>query len=226
MEHNSNNLNILYLNWKNKEQVEAVSRLHMKLLPESVLSKLGFLFLSRFYYKILVKDKFIEVYLYKLKGEYVSFISCSNKPFTFMSEGIKKHFILISILLGVSIITNPRRLKVLLNMKSEFSKYSSKIDFLQREYDENVGGFLSFGALVTSGVLEYYRENINSIKDVSIPDVMMCLVLSHFKSNGKKCFFLMAIKTNFMAIKLYKKYLGSLPFIDDENESVVIKFDI
>jgi len=60
------NLNIIYLDWKNEEHVNAVSLLHMKLLPESILSKLGLEFLCKFYYSKLCKENLIEVYLYKM----------------------------------------------------------------------------------------------------------------------------------------------------------------
>ena len=225
MEYKTNNQNIIYVDWKNKEHIKAVCNLHFKLLPKSILSKFGFLFLSKFYYSRLIKDNSIEVYLYELKGEFVGFVSCTNKPFTFMAEGKKKHFILISMLIGVSILLKFNRLADLLRMKGDFLKYDTYIDQMSNQFGDSIGQFLSFGVLVTNEVLEYYRQNIDRIDEVNIPDIMMNLVKNHFRYNNKKYFFLMAIKSNNKAIKLYKKHTGILPFQEDKNESVIIRFD-
>ena|ERR1017187_6879834 len=55
MESRTNNQNIVYLKRDNKEHVKAVCNLHLKLLPESILSKLGYLFFSKFYNTKLIE---------------------------------------------------------------------------------------------------------------------------------------------------------------------------
>ena len=114
MEFKTNNKNLIYLDWKNKEHVNAVCKLHSELLPESILSKMGNLFLSKFYYSKLIKEKLIEVYLYQLNGEFVGFISCTNEPYTFMKSGQKKYLFLILSLMGISVLLKPSRLSLIL----------------------------------------------------------------------------------------------------------------
>lgn len=215
MESGTNNQNIIYLKWDNKEHIKAVSNLHITLLPESILSKLGYLFLSKFYYTKLTKSNLIDVYLYRQNGEYVGFISCTNEPFTFMREGRKKHFITLVALLGVSLISKPNRFLFLLKIKNDPST-----DNLQKKFKNNIGQFLSFG------VLENYRKNIDPTEGISIPNVLMKLVSGHFKTNNKKCFFLMVLKTNTSAIKLYEKHSGTIINSDINNESIIVKFDL
>lgn len=215
MELKTNNQNIIYLNWNDKEHIKAVSNLHIKLLPESILSKLGYLFLSKFYYAKLTKHNLIDVYLYKQKEEYAGFISCTNKPFTFMGEGKKKNFLFIIALLGLLIVLSPNKLKCLLKMKNDFS-----LDNLQKKFGDDIGQFLSFG------VLEDYRKSIDPTEEITVPNVLMKLVSSHFKINNKKCFFLMVLKTNVTAIKFYEKHCGTIITSDNKNESVTVKFDL
>lgn len=198
----------------------------MKLLPDSVLSELGYLFLSKFYYFKLIEDKKVDAYLYVLNGEYVGFVSLTNEPFSFMDEGKKKYFIRIILLLILSVILKPRRIKTFFKIQREFAKYRPWMDDMQQKYKDQIGQFLSFGVDITSGVLEYYRKNIDSIEEINIPNAMIKLVKDHFKLNKKKCCFLMTMKTNIKAIKLYKKHEGQTAYSNEQNESIIMKFDL
>lgn len=51
--------NVVSLDYKNKEHICAVTKLHTELLPESVVSQLGNLFMKKFYYTRLTKDGLI-----------------------------------------------------------------------------------------------------------------------------------------------------------------------
>ena len=210
-----NNKNVIHLSWDNKEQIKAVSHLQMKLLPESILSQLGYLFLSKFYYSKLPKHKLIDVYLYKEKEDYVGFISCTNKPFTFMKEGLKNNFFLIISILIISIILKPSRLLILFKFIFETRKDKLMINY-QNKYGNKMGEFLSFG------VLKDYRRIIDDTEKVSIPNVLMVLVSTHFRANNIKYALLRILDTNLVAIKFYKKHSGVVFPSEKPNQVVII----
>ncbi|MDD5570129.1 MAG: hypothetical protein PHD97_03130 [Bacteroidales bacterium] len=215
MELESSNKNIIYLKWDNKEHLKAVSNLHVRLLPESILSKLGYLFLSRFYYTKLTKDNLIEVYLYKQNEEYVGFASCTNKPFTFMKEGMWKYFILIIALLCVAVMSKPSRLisflKFLLKIKK--NKLSKK---LQDEYGDKMGEYLS------CGVLEGFRKSIDPTENDTIPNVLTKHVMAHFKTNNKQKILGKILKSNVRSVRFFQKHSASIIPSDDPGEVTII----
>lgn len=220
------NYHIVAVDPANREQVNAISKLHMKLLPESMLSELGYCFLSKFYYLKLIEDKSIDAYLCVLNGEYVGFISMTNDPLAFLEKGKKKHFMLIAFITLWSILIKPSRIKTLLKIRREFAKYQPWINDLEKKYKDNLGQFLSFGVDTSNTILDYYRNNMDKIEEVNIANVLMNFVKNYFKSSAKSCFFLMTIKTNHKAIKLYKKHHGIIAYKNESNESIIMNFNI
>jgi len=101
------NTNLIKLDGSSNEQIEAISLLHTSLLPESKVSLLGIFFLKKFYYSILIKNNLIDSYIYKSGGKYAGFIVCTDRPFVFMKEGMRRNFLYLSFVLGVSVLTNP-----------------------------------------------------------------------------------------------------------------------
>lgn len=209
-----NNPNIIKLDPSDKEQIKAVSNLHSILLPESIVSKLGHIFLSEFYYKILTKNKLIDVYLYKINSDYVGFIACTDYPFTFMKNGVKRNFLRLSIILIFSILLVPSRYRLLLKMKDDVN-----LDDLKKERVESIGQFMSFG------VLEEYRKHLDEFTNLSIANVLMRKVFSHFTKRKMNIFFLLVLKTNKNAIAFYKKYNGTI-IVNSISKSEIVKFDL
>ena len=215
MEFPTNNPSILYLRWDDKEQVQAVCDLHLKLLPKSILSKLGHLFLSGFYYSQLVKSGLVDVYLYRKGGRYVGFISCTNQPFTFMRDGLKGNHARMVILLAAAITAKPVRLVVLL--KYLFSVRADKLmGSLEHEYGRQMGEFLSFG------VLEEFRKCLDEVRNKTIPNVLMELVSAHFNANRIKYALLRILPSNTRAIRLYHKHSGYVIPSANPNQVVML----
>lgn len=214
MKYTTLNNNLVRLEWDNAEHIRAACHLHRTLLPESILSKLGNLFLSKFYYSILVKEGLIDVYLYKQGNAYAGFIACTNSPFTFMDTGKKKHFLRIVLILMLSIALQPARLIHLTKMKNDPSLAS-----LQKTYGNGIGQFLSFG------VLEEYRKVIDQELQLSIPAALIKQVGLHFRNAGKKHYFLLVLKTNIAAKRFYDKHQGVALDSNTDSESMVYKFD-
>ena len=215
MEVKTNNPNIVYLNWGDKKQLEVVSRMHIGLLPESILSELGYLFLSKFYYPKLSKCRLIDVYLYRENGEYVGFISCTNVPFTFMKDGMKKYFFYIVFLLSASIIQKPKRLFDLLGFITKMRK-DTLMAKLQDKYGSKMGEFLSFG------VIESARKSIDPVENITVSNVLMNLVSTHFKANNIEYALLRILKMNERAIALYKRHGGIIIPSENPNQVVII----
>ena len=201
MEFATNNPSILYLKWDDEEQVRAVCDLHLKLLPGSILSKLGYLFLSKFYYRELVRHELIDVYLYRREGEYAGFISCTNQPFTFMRKGLARGFFRIALLLVASVAAKPSRLlalwKYLLLVKRD-----KLMGVLEKDYGSQMGEFLSFG------VLEKFRKSIDEIENKTVSNVLMELVSTHFSANKIRYALLRIQPSNTRAIRFYHLHSG------------------
>lgn len=215
MEFRTGNPNIVYLKWDDQEQVRAVCDLHIKLLPESVLSKLGHLFLSKFYYRELVKSALIDVYLYRRQGAYAGFISCTNRPFTFMRKGMKEHFLLILVLLIAAVARNPARLLTLLGYLALVKK-DKLMGALKEQYGDQMGEFLSFG------VPEEFRKCNDEVENKTIPNVLMELVSTHFGANGIRYALLRILPANTRAIRFYHKHSGYVIPSDNPNEVVML----
>jgi len=215
MEFATNNPSILYLRWDDKEQVRTVCDLHLKLLPESILSKLGYLFLSRFYYRELVKDHLIDVYLYRRQGEYAGFISCTNQPFTFMRKGLTRNFLRLFVLLAVSVALKPVRLLVLLKYLL-LIKRDKLMGALEEDYGGQMGEFLSLG------VLERFRKSVDEVENKTVSNVLMELVSTHFRANKIKYALLRILPTNTRAIKFYHKHAGFVIPSPNPNEVVML----
>lgn len=190
---------VVQLDSEDKVQVETVARLHMTLLPESLLSELGFSFLSKFYYKLLPQSGLIDVFLYKNGTSYVGFIACTAEPLSFMNKGMKRNPFSLGMVLLTSFIAKPKRIAALLGM-------GGGIDLRQtdKEYGPGVGQFMSFG------VLPEMRRVVDDETGLSISNVLMKQVFHYFKLIGKNRFFLLVLKSNQTAIKFYERYNGYL----------------
>jgi ribosomal protein S18 acetylase RimI-like enzyme len=215
MEFTSDNKNIVYVKHDNKEHVNAISTLHMKLLPESILTKLGFPFLSQFYYSKLIESNLIDAYLYKFNDKYVGFISCTNDPFNFMKKGRNKFPLKLIRLFLNSFLRQPSNLLLFLNSKND----NVPLTDLQTEYGNSIGQFLSFG------VLKEYRNLLDPEKNIRIANSLMDAVSDHFRFNLKKFYFLLVLKSNTNAIKLYERHSGVIISNSNKNyKSVIVKF--
>lgn len=179
---------------KNSEHIDALTKLHSAVLPESAVSKLGSFFMRNFYYSTLVEKGFINAYLYDCNGKYTGFISCTAYPFDFMKKGILTSPFKLVYLLMISILASPFRLFTLLNMLYDNFPVEAKKEL------QNCGQFMSFG------VLKEYRKHPAEDSNKTIPQLLMDQVFVHFRTGGFDSFFLLVLESNERAIKFYKKY--------------------
>lgn len=194
--------NIVRLDYKIKKHIVAASWLHSELLPDSPIHKLGWNFMTKFYYNILVKDGLIICDLYKHNGRYLGFLSYTKRPFSFMREGKNKNFLYLLYILMISVITRPSRIKVLLDMLKVSSRRNRNVE------EDGVVEFLSFG------VLKPYRHILDQESGLRIADLLFQNGIEFFKNEGCKKVIFSIIKKDNEGIFTFYRFYG-VSFIED-----------
>jgi ribosomal protein S18 acetylase RimI-like enzyme len=135
-------------------QLHDAARLYLALLPNTMLAALGQGFLRRFYFGTLVQEGTIRCDLYYYQGTPAGFISYSEEGFGFASTSIQRHWFRLGLLLTWSILSNPIRLKSILQMmllmvrrrhappspcKAEFLSFGVLPEFRSREFIRRTG---------------------------------------------------------------------------------------
>lgn len=168
----NSSIEVVSLDYKNQEQVDAAAKLHQELLSDSPISQLGYQFMTRFYYTKLIKAGLVNCDLCKHEGKYVAFLAYTKYPFTFMEEGRRRYFLYLSFLLLESLLLNPYRIKTILKViqigrKRQFKKNGNK-----------TGEMLSFG------VLEPYGNVRDETTGLRISNLLFERALAYFKKEG------------------------------------------
>jgi ribosomal protein S18 acetylase RimI-like enzyme len=104
-------MSIELLDPRNAADVEAIASLHEAFLAESPVVKMGKRFLRDFYYSKLVEDGLMGCTLCRADGRVVGFISYTADPLHFMSQGLRRHFFLLSWLMLASVARRPAMVK-------------------------------------------------------------------------------------------------------------------
>lgn len=192
-----NDFNIIEFNYKDPKQLKAIGELHGVVLPGSNVPGLGQLFARYFYYSVLPERDLINCFLAVYKGEIVGLLVGTKKPSTLISRGMKGNLMKIALILGVSVLIKPSRLKSLI----EQLKY--KVDPLQKEFEEK-GTYCEF---LTIGVLEAYRS-FHFDNGKKIANKLAEYAFDYYKKQGFTHMTGQIIKTNIAPIKFWSKYNG------------------
>jgi hypothetical protein len=133
-------------------QVQEVSQLHAKLLPDSPVVGLGSTFLESFYYKTLVADSLVWCDLSYHDGVAAGFIAYTDRPKDFMSRGLRHHWPWLAMLLAGSVARHPTRGKTILQVLAMMRSR-------KQELPGGTGGeILSFGVLPAFRGMEFTRR--------------------------------------------------------------------
>ncbi|MBA3338375.1 MAG: hypothetical protein H0T54_01245 [Geodermatophilaceae bacterium] len=205
--------NLIRLDPSDADLVKGVADLHSLLLPESALSKWGYLFLTKFYYRSLVKDGLIDVYVYRVHDRCVGFTACTDFPFSLLKRATHKHWLRLALVMAASLVQRPSRVKLLL--RPEESAYPGDFGSVS---EQDPGQFMSFG------VLEEYRRHVDEPTGLTVPNVLMQGVFKHFSARQKERFFLLVLRGNTRAGSFYRKYHGE--FIAERGFSHVVSFSL
>ncbi len=207
---------IVALDYKDREQVRAAAALHEKLLADSPVPLLGRLFMERFYYSTLVKDGLIHCDLYRQDGQYVAFSVYTCYPGSFISQGIKRHFLYLCLLFTVALIAKPSRIKTILGMRGQTSKRLSESEI------GKAGEYLSLG------VLAEYQQIKHPQTNVRISNMLFERAIEFFKTSGYEEILLAFKVSNRRSMLFWLSYgavLKERHYVNDESCLMTLRLD-
>ena len=184
---------ILPLDPADPSQVRAAACLHETLLPESPVPGLGRFFMTKFYYRELVRAGLIRCDLFKSGDRYVALSVYTKDPFTFMEAGKRRFFFWLIFVLGVSVAAKPVRIGILWKM----ARRSQKRDAAQ---DQSVGEYLSLG------VLPDYANACDAGSGLRAAHALLAKVMDYFRREGRREIYLVIEKQNRLAFRFYENY--------------------
>lgn len=194
---------------RNPHDLEAVTRMHAALIPQSPVCRLGAEFMEKFYYRKLVEDGLIHCDLYVHEGTPAGFIAYTEIPSRFMSEGLRHHWLYLAGVMARSIFRHPQRvgavLKALTIMGSRTRKKGTS-----RE-----GEMLSLGVLPEFRNPEFIRRT-----GKRIPSALFEHARTYFRNQGVVDIYLLVEAENKPALMLYRAMGGRFePDVDSGGKS-------
>ena len=175
------------------EHVGAAAHLHATLLGHSPVPRLGMRFMTRFFYSRLVADGLVRCYLYRVEGQYVGFLSLTERPDSFMRQGTRRHLVRLAAVLAASLAEKPSRVGILWETlaASRRKQHASPRDA--------VGELLSFGVLPGFAA----RRESNGLR---IPTILFDAGIRHFRERGFRRIEWTVDRDNLPAMILYRSY--------------------
>lgn len=178
--------------------VRAAATLHEKLLGRSPIPRLGRLFMTRFYYSRLVKAALVHCYLYRFEDQFVGFLSLTEKPNSFMTEGTHRHFFRLSLVLLLALLMNPSRVRILWQTHRIARSKTQAAD----------GG--GIGELLSFGVLEEFATKKDGDQGLRIPNLLFEQGIRHLRERGFRTVQWTVDKDNLPAMIFYRSYGATL----------------
>jgi ribosomal protein S18 acetylase RimI-like enzyme len=207
--------NVITLDWRNAEHRTAAAQLVLTLFPNGPAGMLGRAFLTEFYFLDLIRDGEMECLLYASQGRYVGFAQYTDNPFGFIRNGVRRHFFKLSVLVGRSVMTNPGRLAAIFNVTKQGS------------YRATHGADTRIGELLTFGVLESYRQDVDPESGMRLAAHLFRVAMTRLRDRNLAVAQLVTDKDNLRAQAFFKKNGGVVDpagYCDDK--SILLKFDL
>jgi ribosomal protein S18 acetylase RimI-like enzyme len=82
---------LIILDPRDRQQLEAFADLHEATLPDSVPVQFGRRFMTDFYFSKLVEDGLVAGDLFRFEGRYIGYNLYTKYPKTFMGQGVRRH---------------------------------------------------------------------------------------------------------------------------------------
>lgn len=204
---------IVPLDWRNPVHLDAAARLTVELLPVSPAARLGYDYLAGFHFVYLVRDGLIQCDLYQWDGTIVGFVAYTTQPFTFIQQGMRKHFPALAYRLGKSLLMKPRRLLSILDVMNQ-GQWRGRTTL-----DPKLGEMLSLG------VQEKYRSIVDPETGSKISYALLGNALNRLKEAKSSAVLFVVAKGNQRALSIYYK-LGAVkhdtPYASDASEILTI----
>jgi ribosomal protein S18 acetylase RimI-like enzyme len=189
------NFEIIEFDPYNKKQMNLITSIHKSVLPDSFVVMMGPVFMKNFYYLSLPQLRFLKCFLALYEGKFVGMIVTNRKPFSLIRSAIPHRFVRICWVMGISLLSNFRRIKVL----ADLIKY--KPDPLLKKFEDSGKAF----EILTIGVLEEYR-NITLDDGMKISHKLLKHVVQYYKDLGYAMITGQILKSNKGALGFYRKY--------------------
>ena len=207
--------NVITLDWRNAEHRAAAAQLVLTLLPRSPAGVLGRRFLTEFYFLDLIRDGEMECLLYSSQGRYVGFSLYTDNPFGFIRNGVRRHFVKLGVLVGRSLMANPRRLAVIFNVTK------------QGRYRATHGADTKVGELLSFGILESHRQEVDPGSEMRLPAHLFRVALTRLRDRGLAVAQLVTDKDNLPAQAFFMMNGGTVdPTGYCFDDSILFKFDL
>ncbi len=184
---------IVQLDPRNAKHRRAAASLHGELLSESPIAGLGRNFMDNFYYDRLVHDGLIHCDLYEQEGRFTAFAAYTKRPFTFMEEGRKKHFVYLSAVLLASVAVKPARIGIIFETLRRGARRSKNVE-------RGTAELLSFGVEPKTASI---RDPASSKK---IPNLMFDRVTAFFRGEGFSKVRFIVRKDNYASLLFFNSY--------------------
>ena len=189
----------------NINQIDALTKLHLDLLPASKPSKLGKIFLEKFYLSTLIKHGCINGYSFRIKDKYVGFTLFTKYPNSFIYKAFSLEpfkYILIGLYL---VFTKP------IIMYDTYIKGTKKIRRNKTQLNANI----KTGQWLTFAVKEEYLKHISK-EGIRVSQYLVNEMINWFSNNNFSNIIAAVRKNNLPAIFFYK----SMGFNVEDSELV------
>jgi hypothetical protein len=210
-----NTFSIVEFDYRNTKQIEAISSIHQDVLPDSFVVKMGNLFMKKFYYRTLPKLGYLKCFLAKLDDRYVGIIVTNKKPFSLIRSALPTNFFSIGWIIFLSIILDPRRLAVLVDLL----RY--KPDPLLKQY-EDTGEFFE---ILTIGVVKEHR-NLVLTNGQKISHVLLHHAVAYYNALKFNRITGQILKENKSALGFYAKYSAEFVQSSVREHGVILNLPI
>jgi hypothetical protein len=187
---------LVELDPRNREHVQAAATLHETLLGHSPIPGLGRLFMTRFFYSRLVEDRLVRGFLYRADGRYVGFLTFTERPFTFMAEATRAHFLRLGVILGLAVLARPRRIGILWDTMSH-----------ERQAPADAAGI---GEVLSFGVLEEFGARRDPERGLRISNVLFDAGIEAFRAAGFRRIEWNVDGGNLRAVLFYRTYKATM----------------
>lgn len=207
-------LSIQVFNPKNATHLERVISIHTAVLPESFVVRMGPIFMRKFYYSALTNIGFLKIYLAELDGAIIGILVTNRKPFSLIRSSLNSYFFTFTWAVGLSILTNPKRLATLI----ETARYTP--DPLLKAYEDEGKSF----EILTIGVEEEHRKLV--VDGLKVAHHMLRSVVNDYRAEGFLRVTGQILKSNQAALKFYAKYNAAYPQSTVREHAVIMDLPV
>lgn len=201
-----------------RQDVAAITGLHLRLLGHGPMARLGELFLRRFCYAVLLRDGLMRAALFEVDGRPAGFVVYTSRSITFHREAIRRHWAYVACLVALSVVREPRLVVRLLK--------AVRLMFSRRA--ELKLGRDPLGEVLAIGVLPEYRapEFVRGTA-LRIGEELIAHVVSHFSRVGVDRMRMVVEAHNKPALLFYHRLGGRFEPYEHAGEPMVhVWFDL